>query len=165
MLKHILVPLDGSALAEKALDYAVQIIAPKRKITLLCVIEIPDVVNTFHPLPSNLMMIEENLASAKDYLERVAKQLREEHEIRVNIETRVGRPADVINEIAEEEFVDTIVMSTHGRTGVERFIFGSITQKVLNAMPCPVFVVPGIETVKAAENKPFGLTDVPQPSS
>jgi nucleotide-binding universal stress UspA family protein len=158
MLKHILVPLDGSALAEKALDYAVQIIAPKRRITLLCVIEVPDVINTFHPLPTNLMMVEENLASAREYLERVSKQLREEHEVRVNIETRVGRPAEVIAEIAEQEFADAIVMSTHGRTGVERFLFGSITHKVLSSMPCPVFVVPGKETIKAAENKPFGLT-------
>ena len=158
MLKHILVPLDGSALAEKALDYAVQIVAPKRRITLLSVIEVPDVVNTFHPLPTNLMMVEENLASAREYLERVAKELRKEHELRVNIEAKVGKPAEVINDIAESEFVDAIVMSTHGRTGVERFIFGSITQKVLSSMPCPVFVVPGKETIKAAENQTFGLT-------
>lgn len=158
MLKHILVPLDGSALAEKALDYAVQIVAPKRRITLLSVIEVPDVVNTFHPLPTNLMMVEENLASAREYLERVAKELRKDHELRVNIEAKVGKPAQVIADIAESEFVDAIVMSTHGRTGVERFIFGSITQKVLSTMPCPVFVVPGKEAIKSAAQNTFGLT-------
>jgi len=165
MLKHILVPLDGSALAEKALDYAVQIIAPKRRITLLCVVEVPDVVNTFHPLPANLMMVEENLASARDYLNRVANELRKEHEVRVNMEAKIGKPADVITEIAESEFVDAIVMSTHGRAGVERFIFGSVTQKVLNSMPCPVFVVPGKETIKSAENQPFGLSKIIPESS
>lgn len=165
MLKHILVPLDGSALAEKALDYAVQILAPKRRITLLSVIEVPDIVNTFNPLPTNLMLVEENLASAREYLERVAKSLRKDHELRVNIETKVGKPAEVINEIAETEFVDAIVMSTHGRTGVERFIFGSITQKVLSTMPCPVFVVPGKETIKSAEHKTFGLTQTVPESS
>jgi len=158
MLKHILVPLDGSALAEKALDYAVQIIAPKRRITLVCIVEVPDVASTMHPLPSNLMMVENNLASAKDYTDRIANALRQDHLLRVNVIIEVGKPANVITKIAETEFVDAIVISTHGRTGMERFIFGSVTQKILNAMPCPVFVIPGKETVKSAEKQPFGLT-------
>jgi nucleotide-binding universal stress UspA family protein len=158
MLKHILVPLDGSALAEKALDYAVQIIAPKRRITLLCVIEVPDIANTIYDMPSNLMMVEENLAAARDYLERVANELRKDHQLRVNMEIKVGKPADLITEIAQSEFVDAIVLSTHGRRGIEKFIFGSVTQKVLNAMPCPVFVVPGKVTIKSEEQQPFGLT-------
>ena len=154
MLKHILVPLDGSALAEKALDYAVQIIAPKRRITLVCIVEVPDVASSFHP---EVMMIEDNLASARGYLDRIANELRKEHQLRVDIVVEVGKPADVITKIAENEFVDAIVISTHGRTGVERFIFGSVTQKVLNAMPCPVFVVPGKVTIKSAEKEAFGL--------
>ncbi len=164
MFKHILVPLDGSALAEKALDYAVQIVAPKRRITLISIIEIPDVANTFHPLPANLTMVEDNLASARDYLNRIADELRKTHHLRINIEVKVGKPADVITELAETEFVDAIVMSTHGRNGIERFIFGSVTQKVLNAMPCPVLVVPGKETIKSAEKEPFGLSQVPTTS-
>jgi nucleotide-binding universal stress UspA family protein len=165
MLNHILVPLDGSALAEKALDYAVQIIAPKHRITLLGIVEAPDIANTFHPLPSNLAIIEDSLTSARDYLNRVADSLRKEHQLRVDIDIKVGKPANIITEIAESEFVDAIVMSTHGRTGVERFIFGSVTQKVLSAMPCPVFVVPGKETIKSAEKERFGLTQkAPNPS-
>jgi len=161
MLKHILVPLDGSALAEKALDYAVQLVAPKRRLTLVSIIEIPDVANTFHPLPANLTMVEDNLSSARDYLNRVANELRKAHQLRINIEVKVGKPAEVITELAETEFVDAIVMSTHGRNGIERFIFGSVTQKVLNAMPCPVFVVPGKEMIKSAEKEPFGLSKAP----
>jgi len=161
MLKHILVPLDGSALAEKALDYAVLIVAPKRRITLVSIIEIPDVANAFHPLPANLMMVEDNIASARDYLNRIAAELRKTHQLRINIEVRVGKPAEVISDLAETEFADAIVMSTHGRNGLERFIFGSVTQKVLNAMPCPVFVVPGKEIIKSAEKQPFGLSQVP----
>ena len=161
MFKHILVPLDGSALAEKALDYAVQLVAPKRRITLVSVIEIPDVANTFHPLPANLSMVEDNLVSARDYLMRVSSELRKNHEVRVNMEIKVGKPADVITELAETEFVDAIVMSTHGRNGFERFIFGSVTQKVLNAMPCPVFVIPGKQLVKTEDEAPFGLSQAP----
>jgi len=164
MLKHILVPLDGSQLAEKALDYAVQIVAPKRRITLVSTIEIPDVANTFHPLPANLTMVEENLASARNYLNRISEDLRKKHQLRVNIEVKVGKPAEVITEIAETEFVDAIVISTHGRNGLERFIFGSVTQKVLNAMPCPVFVVPGKVPVKSAEEQPVNLSTAPAQS-
>jgi len=162
MLKHILVPLDGSALAEKALDYAVRIIAPKRRITLVCIVEIPDVASSFHP---NIMMVEDHLASARLYLDRIASELRKEHQLRVDIEIKVGDPATMITNIAETEFVDAIVISTHGRTGVQRFIFGSVTQKVLNAMPCPVFVVPGEETVKSTEKQRFGLTQQSPASS
>lgn len=165
MLKHILVPLDGSALAEKALDYAVRIIAPKRRITLVCIVEVPDVASTFHPMPNDLMMIENSLVAARDYLDRIADELRKEHLLRVNIEIKVGKPANIITEMAETEFVDAIVISTHGRTGVERFIFGSVTQKVLSAMPCPVFVVPGKVTSKSAEEQPFGLTQQAPTSS
>lgn len=165
MLKHILVPLDGSALAEKALDYAVRIIAPKRRITLVCIVEISDAASTFYPQAANLMMVEDSLASARDYLDRIAIALRTEHQLRVNIEIKVGSPADVIIEIAETEFVDAIVISTHGRTGVERFIFGSVTQKVLSSMPCPVFVVPGKKTIKSEEEQPFGLTQQAPTSS
>lgn len=164
MFKHILVPLDGSALAEKALDYAVQIVAPKRRITIVSIIEIPDVANTFHPLPANLTMVEDNLASAREYVNRIAAELRKTHQLRVNIEIKVGKPAEIITEIAENEFVDAIVMSTHGRNGIERFIFGSVTQKVLNAMPCPVLVVPGKETIKSVEQVPFGLSQAPMTS-
>jgi len=161
MLKHILVPLDGSSLAEKALDYAVQIIAPKRRMTLVSIIEIPDVDNTFHPLSANSFMIEDNITSAREYLNRIAQELRDTHKLRINIEVKIGKPAEVINELAETEFVDAIVMSTHGRNGIERFIFGSVTQKVLNTMPCPVFVVPGKETIKSAKKQPFGLSQTP----
>jgi nucleotide-binding universal stress UspA family protein len=106
-------------------------------------------------------MVEDNLASARDYLMRVSSELRKNHEVRVTMEIKVGKPADVITELAETEFVDAIVMSTHGRNGFERFIFGSVTQKVLNAMPCPVFVIPGKQLVKTEDEAPFGLSQAP----
>lgn len=164
MLKHLLVPLDGSALAEKALDYAVQIIAPKRRLTLLYIIEVPEIANTFHPIGNIPHDVDVNLASARDYLARVSADLKRDHDLRVNIEIKIGRPAEIITQVAETEFVDAIVMSTHGRSGIEKFIFGSVTQKVLTAMPCPVFVVPGKEVVKSAEKQPFGLVKAPGPS-
>ena len=53
-----------------------------------------------------------------------------------------GDPATVIVETAQKLHVDAIVMSTHGRSGLSRWLFGSVTQKVLAASCCPVFVIP-----------------------
>ena len=53
-----------------------------------------------------------------------------------------GAPAKNIVEAAASEGVDIIVMSTHGRTGVDRFILGSIAEKVVARAPCPVLIVP-----------------------
>jgi nucleotide-binding universal stress UspA family protein len=63
--------------------------------------------------------------------------------IKVNLETPVGKTSSVIAERAKVLHVDAIAMSTHGRSGLSRWVFGSVTQRVLGLMPCPVLVVPG----------------------
>ena len=63
--------------------------------------------------------------------------------LKVNIEVCVGNVTSVIVERAHALHVDAIVMSTHGRSGLNRWMFGSVTQRVLALMPCPVLVVPG----------------------
>ena len=60
----------------------------------------------------------------------------------VGVEVHVGEPANVIVETAERLKVDAIVMSTHGRSGLSRWLFGSVTNKVLSANVCPVYVIP-----------------------
>ncbi len=149
MLKHVLVPLDGSQLAEKAVDYAQQIVAPNGRITLLTVLNIPDYpLYGFYPTPVVIEGTDYQTAAktlipqAREYLEGIASVLRE-HKLQVHIETAMGEPAAVIVDSAQNLGVDVIVMSTHGRSGFSRWLFGSITQKVLAATPCPVLVIPG----------------------
>lgn len=62
----------------------------------------------------------------------------------VEVRTRVefGAPHKNITEVAEKEGVDLIVMSTHGRTGLDHIILGSVAEKVVARAPCPVLVVP-----------------------
>lgn len=149
MLAHVLVPLDGSALAEMALDHAKRIVEPNGKITLVTVVQAPEFpVYDFYPSPSPSVKTYETalhdaLPRAKEYLERVARDLEEEMHLQVAIEVEAGDAASVIVELALRLHVDSIVMSTHGRSGFSRWIFGSVTQKVLGVTPCPVFVVPG----------------------
>ena len=53
----------------------------------------------------------------------------------------VGRPAEAIVRLAQERGVDLIVMATHGRTGLEHMVLGSVTEKVVRLAPCPVLTV------------------------
>jgi nucleotide-binding universal stress UspA family protein len=151
MLKHVLVPLDGSQLAEEALNHAIDILAPEGKITLVAAVEMPEVpVYGYYPIttvPDYQATVQELIPQVKSYLENIAGRIRE-HKLSVSIETHIGDPAEVITDIARKQHVDAIVMSTHGRSGLNRWLFGSVTNKVLGAKPCPVFVVPSHEKVR-----------------
>lgn len=159
MLKHILVPLDGSLLSEMALDYARDIVAVDGKVTLVSVIETPlDYDYTLVDIPLTVVTArayDEKAYSntyqrVQEYLNGKAKELSAEgFEVHCVVET--GEPATVITDVASRNHVGAIVMTTHGRTGISRWLFGSVTQKVISAMPCPVFVVPGRVTQKAEE--------------
>ena len=61
-------------------------------------------------------------------------------EIRQKVE--LGHPAANILEMAEREGIDLIVMSTHGRTGIDHMLMGSVTEKVVARAPCPVLTIP-----------------------
>lgn len=58
------------------------------------------------------------------------------------IRVEVGEPAHTILQVASELDVDLIIMSTHGRSGVSRWLFGSVTGRVLSMAPRPVLIVP-----------------------
>jgi nucleotide-binding universal stress UspA family protein len=159
MLNHIMVPLDGSALSEDALYYAHQIVAPHGKLTLMTVVEIPLVMaDAMYPVyhmaleqvqrtDHSELSGEKLFENANHYLHRVAERIREsDHSgLDVRIYSEIGEPAEIIIKTARAQHVDAIVMSTHGRSGFSRWLFGSVTTKVLNAAPCPVFVIPSRE--------------------
>lgn len=157
MLNHVLVPLDGSKLAEKAVNYARQIVKSGGKITLLTVLDIPEFpIYGYYPTP---LVLEENTyetaaknltPKAVEYLQSVGDLLRIDH-YQVNIQTVIGDPATVIIDTAQSQEVDAVVMSTHGRSGFSRWLFGSVTNKVLSATSCPVFVIPGGKESKVKE--------------
>ncbi len=145
MLQHVLVPLDGSKLAEEALDHAINILCPGGKITLLSAVDVPEVpVYGYYPpatVPDFQSTIEELVPQAKNYLEQIAKGI-DKPELTICVEAAIGEPARVIAETAARLKVDAIVMSTHGRSGLSRWLFGSVTNKVLATRCCPVYVVP-----------------------
>lgn len=153
MLNHVLVPLDGSELAEMALPHAQQLVGKEGKITLLSVVyNVDPPVYDFYPVrpmapigatSTYENVIDEMVEQARQYLQSTAKKLREGKTVgTVELEIYRGEPAETIVKVAEEINVDSIVICTHGRTGVNRWLFGSVTNKVLTAAPCPVYVIP-----------------------
>jgi len=89
----------------------------------------------------------ENLAieNAKEYLEKTAEQLKADG-VAAGIEVAHGDVVHSIIDYAENTEVDLIIISTHGRTGVSRWVWGSVTDKILRAASVPVMMIrsPGI---------------------
>lgn len=155
MLKHILIPLDGSTLAEEAITFAEKLIDPNGKITLVAAVDMPDVLPTgFYPIAdpslmssglreaSNYYKPNEIIEQGQTYLEKIAEQLKTKLKISVAVHVEISEPAELIIRLSEELHVDAIVMSTHGRSGISRWLFGSVTSRVLSHSLVPVMVIP-----------------------
>jgi nucleotide-binding universal stress UspA family protein len=155
MLRHVLVPLDGSALSEVALYHAQNIIPEGSRLSLLTVIESPvDYEYSLVDVPLTVVTArsesEYNNTNQRvqEYLNTKARHLLDKgYEVEILIQS--GEPSSVITDTAAQIKVDAIVMTTHGRTGLSRLLFGSVTQKVISNMPCPVVVVPGAQPAEA----------------
>jgi nucleotide-binding universal stress UspA family protein len=135
MFDRILVPLDGSSLAERALGWAVHLAGPGGRLFLA------RACGSAHGPSSDYWSADEKpRREAEDYLEGVAKRV-DAQGARAQSLVRPGAAADVILDLAAEHRASLIVMSTHGRTGFARWAFGSVAEKILRASVTPVFVV------------------------
>ncbi len=134
----ILVPLDGSALAEAALAKAVEIAkdSPKASLVLLRAAEAPMLAGG-DPVEAQVEVVRE----AEEYLEHLAARLRAEGVAEVSTSVWYGPPAPAIVEAAEIAKADMIVMSTHGRSGLGRLFLGSVAESVLRATRTPILLL------------------------
>jgi nucleotide-binding universal stress UspA family protein len=140
MYKRIVVPLDGSALAEQALTHATaQAERFEAELVLLKVLEpLPE---ASFSSPSAVKTAEEMSAQlARDYLEGVADRIREEG-IAVEAVMLDGKPYLEIVRFAAEPEVDMIVMSTRGHSGWSRWLLGSVADRVVRGATVPVLLV------------------------
>jgi nucleotide-binding universal stress UspA family protein len=129
MINHILVPLDGSALAECVLPH-VQAVASAfaARVTLLHVLELSRIKaeqRAIDPLDWHLKKRESEV-----YLDGIAARLRDAN-LQVNQEMMEGLPADCIIEFANNNDVDLIALSTHGRSGLSGWNVSSVVQKII----------------------------------
>lgn len=143
MSKHVLVPYDDSEQSTRALDHALEYHADGQ-ITLLNVIDMMEAGYTMPvdgTLPGFWEEWYENEEEATDQLFERARGRAADADGTIETESVVGRPARAINEYAETEDVDHIVMGSHGRSGVTRVLLGSVAEAVVRRAPVPVTVV------------------------
>ncbi|MFZ5911459.1 MAG: universal stress protein [Chloroflexota bacterium] len=128
MIKHILIPLDSSPLAECVLPHALAIAqATDSCITLLHVLERPQGTGE---LPADPLHWHLKKNTAKVYLDQVASRL-EETNLSVTNVILDGVPAERIIEYANSKNVDLIALSTHGRSGLSGWNVSSVVQKII----------------------------------
>ena len=141
MYEKILVPLDGSALAELAIRHAQAIARGTRsEILLMQAVNFPLPVVPEAVLIPDAKWLTEAKKEAAGYLEGIAAPLREEG-MRVRTLLDERPPADAILHVAAREEVDLIVMSTHGRGGLTRMLMGSVAESVFRATSRTVMLV------------------------
>ena len=166
MFTHVLVPLDGTDLAEGILPYVVRIArGAGAPITLLTVVD-PDMLevpgtlrgeSSGRSVPAGeraqarvrrheesgpfLQQILENVEwRAEASLREVADGLREQG-VEADVKIVLGTPAEKIVTFAEDEGCDLIAMSTHGRNLIARGVLGSVTDKVIHSVSVPVLTI------------------------
>ncbi len=138
MYRQIFVPLDGSKTAENVLPYARFLMAKlKIPVRLISVVEIPVSVNAEKLLYLD-SLIERAVAMSQEYLARVAKSF---VGAKVTITVEKGNTEEVILANAEADADTLIAMATHGRSGMSRWLLGSIAEKIVREAKTPVFLV------------------------
>jgi universal stress protein A len=148
----ILVPVDFTPLADRALKYAAMLARRhSARLELVHVVEDPFVTGAWSSdgyVPNAGELLEGLIASAEQRLAQSAAALG------VPVKTAVlsGRPAQAIVEHAGAGGFDLIVMGTRGRTGLSHVVMGSVAERVVRNAPCPVLTVHATEEATARES-------------
>ena len=139
MYKKILVPTDGSEFAKKAQKPALFLASVSGAEIIAVSVTENNFVNGL-PLDDEVYQLNQIL---KERSEENLKEFDELNvdDLKITHVIREGSPARVILEVAQEEDVDLIVMGSSGKSGFDRFIMGSVADKVVNSAKCAVLVV------------------------
>ena len=139
MYNKILVPTDGSDFAKKAQKHALFL----SKVSGAEIIALSVTENNFVnglPLDDEVYQLNQILNERSEENLKEFDELNEDN-LKITHVVREGSPAKVILEVAKEEDVDLIVMGSSGKSGFDRFIMGSVADKVVNSAKCAVLVV------------------------
>ncbi len=139
MYKKILVPTDGSEFAKKAQQHALFL----ANVTGAEIVAVSVTENTFVnglPLDDEVYLLNQVLKErSEENLEEFDKL--NEDDLKITHVIKEGSPAKCILEVAKEEDVDLIVMGSSGKSGFDRFIMGSVADKVVNSAKCAVLII------------------------
>jgi nucleotide-binding universal stress UspA family protein len=132
MFERILIPLDGSVMAEKVLPQVRRILHYVDAEIILVRAAVP------MPFENGVVLAPDDLATARSYLQRIGDEM---SGASVKLAARGSTAASLILTVAEEEKVSLIAMATHGQRGLKRVLLGSVAESVLRKSPVPVLAV------------------------
>ncbi|MEF8841611.1 MAG: universal stress protein [Haloarculaceae archaeon] len=138
MISRVLVPMDDSEMAERALRYAIEA-HPDAEITVLTVVGEP---SGMLGKATDIALADDPGASADEYAEPVLERAREvagEYDVGIDTEVGTGHPARAI--LNRAEGFDTVVIGSHGGSVADWLFVGNVAQKVFRRSPVPVTVV------------------------
>jgi nucleotide-binding universal stress UspA family protein len=142
MYKKILVPLDGSKVAECALPHAESLAhAYNSTLLLVTVVQPPKIIGrTSVEIEAFRKAMDAQRDEAESYLKGWKGELKKRN---INVEIYIGTESVVseIIETAENHEVDLVLIASHGRSGLERVFFGSVASGVLNRIERPLMVI------------------------
>lgn len=140
--KRILCPVDFSETARVAMDTAIELAARfDSELLLVHAYPIPGYTFPDGSAVASSRMLQELSDEAARHLEEWRELAVKAGAKKVTVETAVGDPAGEIVRAANEKKVDLVVMGTHGRTGIEHALMGSIAERVVRRAKCPVLTV------------------------
>jgi nucleotide-binding universal stress UspA family protein len=138
---HILCPVDFSSTSERALDYAMALARRlDARVTLLHTYNLPSVLMPDGVLLPNAEALTTVSADHQQMLDRLA-ETRAGRLVPLTTKLRLGSPAQEVLAAIREETPDLVVMGTHGRTGLQHVLLGSIAERVVRASTVPVMTI------------------------
>lgn len=138
MYETVLIPTDGSEHANLAAEHALELArAFDATVHVLGVVDIRDAAGPFDAGGVNQAFVESLESQAEEHVDAVETLATDTDSIETAV--RRGQPADAIVDYAAEIDCDMIVMGTHGRTGIHRYVAGSVTERVVRLADAPVF--------------------------
>ena len=146
-IHRILIAVDDSSYSDQAVNYGVLLAKNLgSKITLVHVDDIPisspysadPLLNESPAMIPELMHIQEEASKL------LFKKIKEQHGdvVEMSTVTKIGRAQDEILSVADDCKADMIILGTHGRTGFDHFISGSVSESVARKAKCPVLIIP-----------------------
>lgn len=153
--KTIMSAIDFSTFTDTILSYSLALC--KKYHAKLILVHVPIDVNKLLEHSESALHVEalhqSNIRDAQQHLEELTKDLAIENEIII----RQGSPADEISDLALEQEADMVITATHGRSGFKRFLIGSVTEKLMKTLHCPLLILhtqePGVESETKFEMK------------
>lgn len=163
MYKKIMVPLDGSKLAECVLPHVDGFVSDCQVETIVFVRVIEPIPTSYSEMSSTSdpraykyirdnakKMEEEREASAKSYLEKVVSRVKQD-KVECEVEVLVGKVADSLVDYVAANAIDLVLIATHGRSGIGRWVRGSVADRVLRSSRAPVLMVRAEEKISGGK--------------